>query len=86
MFAIFSGEVAIYDGPKHLATFSNNDIFGELALLDTEARSGTAVALSDLRLLKIAQADFYDLMEDRSEVLRSIIRILCQRLRAQNQN
>lgn len=84
MFVIYRGEVGIYDGTKQLAVFGQNDVFGELALLDTEARSGTAVAHSDVLLFRIEQADFYELMEERSEVLRSIIRILCQRLRVQN--
>lgn len=84
LFIVYDGEVAIYDGAKELAQFSRGDFFGELALLDTEARSATAQALTDVRLFRIDQEDFYELMEERGEILRAIIRTLCQRIRTQN--
>ena len=57
----------------------------ELALLDAEPRSATAAALSEVLAFRIDQEDFYDVMEERSEVLRNILRMLCQRIRAQNE-
>ncbi|AXE20595.1 Crp/Fnr family transcriptional regulator [Runella rosea] len=84
MFVIYEGEVGIYDGQVQLATFSRGDVFGELALLDAEPRSAVVVSLSDVQLFRVDQADFYDLMDERGEVLRNIIRILCQRIRNQN--
>ncbi len=84
MFIIYTGEVRIFNQKRDLAQFGKGDFFGELALLDTEARSASAEALTDLRLFRIDQEDFYDLMEERGEVLRSIIRTLCQRIRRQN--
>ncbi len=84
MFVIYAGEVAVFDGVKKLASFTKGDVFGELALLDTEARSATAVAMSELLVFRIDQDDFYDLMEERSEVLRNIVRMLCQRIRNLN--
>ncbi|WP_273211538.1 cyclic nucleotide-binding domain-containing protein [Runella zeae] len=84
MFVIYDGEVGIYDGHVQLATFGRGDVFGELALLDAEPRSATVSALSDVHLFRIDQTDFYDLMDERGEVLRNIIKILCQRIRNQN--
>jgi CRP-like cAMP-binding protein len=55
-----------------------------LALLDAEPRSAAVTTLSDVQLFRIDQGDFYDLMDERGEVLRNIIRILCQRIRNQN--
>lgn len=85
MYVIYTGEVRILDGETELARFGRGDFFGELALLDTEARSATAEALTDVRLLRLDQNDFYDLMEERSEVLRSIVRSLSGRIRRQNE-
>ncbi len=85
MYVIYTGEVAILDGDTELARFGRGDFFGELALLDTEARSATAEAITDVRLLRIDQDDFYDLMEERNEVLRSIVRSLSGRIRRQNE-
>lgn len=85
MFVIYSGTVDIYDRQQRLAQFGRGDVFGELALLDTEPRSASAVVASDVVLFRIDHEDFYDLMEEREEVLRNMMRILCQRIRLQNE-
>jgi hypothetical protein len=85
LFVIYAGEVSIRDGKAELARFNRGDFFGELALLDTESRSATAEAITPVRLLRLDQDDFFDLMEERSEVLRSIVRSLSGRIRRQNQ-
>ncbi|OIN57635.1 hypothetical protein BLX24_18840 [Arsenicibacter rosenii] len=84
MFIIYSGQVGIYDGPKELAVLERGNFFGELALLDTEPRSATALAHTPVTLFRIDQDDFFDLMTEREEVLRNMIRVLCQRIRQQN--
>lgn len=84
MYIIYAGEIGIYDHETLLATFTKGDVFGELALLDAEPRSASAVVESDVLLFRIDQEDFFDLMEERNELLRSVLRILCQRIRTQN--
>jgi ATP/ADP translocase len=85
MYIIYTGQVGIYDGPKQLALFDKGEIFGELALLDTEPRSATTVAETDTLVFRIDQEDFFELMEERDEILRNVLRILCQRIRVQNE-
>jgi CRP-like cAMP-binding protein len=85
LFIVYEGEVGIFSGAQHLATFRKGDFFGELALLDAEPRSATAVAKGNVVAFRLDQEDFYDVMEERSEVLRNIMRVLCQRLRRQNE-
>ena len=85
LFIVGEGEVGIFDGTRQLTTFGKGDFFGELALLDAEARSATAVALSPVVAFRIDQEDFYEVMEECSEVARNIMRVLCQRLRRQNE-
>ena len=85
LFIIYEGQVGIFNGPQLLATFGKGDFFGELALLDAEPRSATAVAQVAVTAFRLDQDDFYDVMEERSEVLRNILRVLCQRLRRQNE-
>lgn len=85
MYIIYTGQVGIYDGPKQLALFDKGEIFGELALLDTEPRSATTVAETDALVFRIDQEDFFELMEERDEILRNVLRILCQRIRVQNE-
>ncbi|WP_210515291.1 cyclic nucleotide-binding domain-containing protein [Hymenobacter terricola] len=85
LFIVCEGEVGIFNGAQQLATFHKGDFFGELALLDAEPRSATAVAQGPVVAFRLDQEDFYDVMEERSEVLHSILRVLCQRLRHQNE-
>ncbi|MBF9238030.1 cyclic nucleotide-binding domain-containing protein [Hymenobacter sp. BT683] len=85
LFIVCEGEVGIWDGTHQLTTFHKGDFFGELSLLDAESRSATAVALSPVMAFRIDQEDFYDVMEECTEVARNIMRVLCQRLRRQNE-
>ncbi|MVN77498.1 cyclic nucleotide-binding domain-containing protein [Hymenobacter sp. HMF4947] len=85
LFIVCQGAVTVFDGARSLATFGPGDFFGELALLDAEPRSATAVAQGPVRAFRLDQADFYDVLEERGEVLRTILRVLCRRLRRQNE-
>jgi CRP-like cAMP-binding protein len=85
MFVIYKGEVKIHKGATTLAVLKEKEVFGELSLLDSETRSATATANTDCFLFKIDQGPFYELVETRPEVAKGFIKILCQRLRAQNE-
>lgn len=85
MYIIFKGEVKIHKEEHTFAVLKENDFFGELAMLNTEARSASATALTDALLLKIDQEPFYELMESRIEVAKGIIKTLCTRLKAMNE-
>jgi CRP/FNR family cyclic AMP-dependent transcriptional regulator len=84
MYIIFKGEVRIHKDTHTFAILKKNEIFGELALLDTESRSASATAVTETFLLKIDQEPFYELMESRIEVAQGIIKTLCRRIKAQN--
>jgi ATP/ADP translocase len=84
MYIIYEGSVAIVDKTTEFTRFGKYDFFGELALLDSEARSASAVAKADSVLFKITQEDFYELLEERPELMRNIIKALSQRIRLQN--
>jgi CRP/FNR family transcriptional regulator, cyclic AMP receptor protein len=85
MFIIYKGEVKIHKGATALAVLKEKEVFGELSLLDSETRSASATANTDCFLFKIDQEPFYELVETRPEVAKGFIKILCQRLRAQNE-
>ena len=85
MYIIYEGSVKIHDGDKIFIINGRRDFFGELALLDPEPRSASATATADTLLLKLDEEEWYELMEERPEVLRSILRILCRRIRHQNE-
>ena len=85
MYIIYEGEVKIHDGDNVFAVMNNRDFFGELSLLDPEPRSATATAKTDLLLLRLDQIPFYELMSEREEVARGILKILCRRIRSENE-
>jgi CRP/FNR family transcriptional regulator, cyclic AMP receptor protein len=84
MYFIHSGKVSIHDDEHELAVLSENEIFGELSLLDSEPRSASATTLTDCILLKIEQELFYDVIATNSDILKGIMRTLCRRLREQD--
>ncbi len=85
MYIIYEGLVKVHDGEFTFAELKTRDFFGELSLLDTEPRSASVTAISDSLLLRLDQHAFYEIMADRTEVTREIMKILCRRLRFQNQ-
>ncbi len=84
MYFIYSGQVSIHEGEHQLAVLAENEIFGELSLLDSESRSASATTLTDCVLLKIEQEPFYDVIATSTEILKGIMRTLCRRLREQD--
>lgn len=85
MFIIQSGEIRIHKGQSTLAILREKEVFGELSLLDAETRSASATCQTDCTLFRIDQEPFYELIESRPEVARGFIKMLCKRLRAQNE-
>lgn len=85
MFIIHSGEVKIHKGQSTLATLREKEVFGELSLLDAETRSASATCKTDCVLFRIDQEPFYELIDSRPEVARGFIKMLCKRLRTQNE-
>jgi CRP-like cAMP-binding protein len=93
MYIVQSGEVGIfgdYNTPEQqsLARLSQGDFFGEMALLEDDNRSATAVALGDSKLIGIFHPDLFDLFERKTElgikVLSKLANMLAQRLRKTN--
>jgi AAA family ATP:ADP antiporter len=81
LYIIIEGRVSVHEGERKLAELGENDIFGELALLDPAPRSAAVTALADTRLFRLDQEPFYELLEDHTEVARKMLQILARRLR-----
>lgn len=85
MYIIQQGNIKIHKGTTTLAILKEKEVFGELSLLDADTRSASATADTDCILYKIDQEPFYELMDERPEVAKGFIKILCQRLRIMNE-
>jgi len=86
MYLIVGGEVRVHDGGRTLNHLQTGDVFGEMAVLDAEPRMASVTAVKDSQLLRLAQEPLYEVMEDRSEVGRGIIRVLSRHLRDRAQD
>jgi len=84
LFLIVSGQVKVHIRDQELATLGPKDCFGEMALLDAEPRSATVTSLTELHLLRITQSDFFEILTEKPEISRGIIKTLTQRLREAN--
>lgn len=84
LYVIKSGQVDIQLGNRLLVTLEANDIFGEMALIDSAPRSATAVAKTEVALVPISKKDFLTLVSQAPSFALEIMGMLTRRLRAAN--
>src|SRR5258707_12485402 len=58
LFVIKSGYVRIQVGNRTMADLTADNIFGEMARIDSEPRSATAMAITDVELVPISEKQF----------------------------
>ena len=83
-FVIQRGRVRILSGNRVLETLGENEIFGEMALIDDSPRSASAVAEDDLTVAPITEKQYLFLVRHTPFFALKVMRMLAQRLRAQN--
>jgi CRP/FNR family cyclic AMP-dependent transcriptional regulator len=84
MYVIKSGKVEIRLGNRVLDTVPESSIFGEMALVDLAPRSATAVALTDVTIVPVAEKQFLFLVSRTPHFAPNVMRVLARRLRATN--
>ena len=86
MYLIHTGSVALTtkrDGssPVTMAVLKPGDFFGEMALVDDDPRSLSAVAIEDTQLIALDREKFMFTVRQQPQFALSIMHTLCQRLR-----
>ncbi|HUN97831.1 MAG TPA: cyclic nucleotide-binding domain-containing protein [Bradyrhizobium sp.] len=84
LFVIKKGQVRIQIGNRTINELSADSIFGEMALIDNEPRSATAIAISDVELVPVSERQFLFLVSQTPYFALKVMRVLAQRLRATN--
>ena len=84
LFVIKSGEVRIQIGNRTITDLGPDSIFGEMALIDNEPRSATAIAVTDVELVPVSERQFLFLVSQTPFFALKVMRALAQRLRATN--
>ena len=73
-------------GNRVLETLPQYSIFGEMALIDANPRSATAVAASDVKLVPVNEKQFLFLISNTPHFALNVMRIMARRLRAMNKS
>src|SRR5215469_4551524 len=87
MMAVLNGNVRIsvpaVDGREIvLAILHENEVFGEIAMLDGKERTADARALTPCTLAILERRDMLGLFERHPSAMAGMIEVLCERLRA----
>ena len=67
--------------PLRVAKVSRNEFVGEMSVLESTARNATAIAVSDVVVREISDADFFQLLISSSSTYLVVIDSLCERVR-----
>jgi len=84
LYVIKSGEVRIQIGNRTVSELGADSIFGEMALIDSQPRSATAVAITDVELVPVSEKQFLFLVSQTPYFALKVMRVLAQRLRVTN--
>jgi CRP-like cAMP-binding protein len=84
LFVIRSGEVRIQIGNRTITELGTDSIFGEMALIDNEPRSATAIAVTDTELVPVSEKQFLFLVSQTPHFALNVMRVLAERLRKIN--
>jgi len=89
-YIVYGGRIKIYkmsaEGQvKALDYLEKGDFFGEMALIDSSPRSANALAVEDTTLLSVSCCDFEKFLIENPDILLTITRTICQRLRKADQ-
>ena len=85
VYLIVSGEIGIFlptnnsDKPDFI--LGDNEIFGEMGVIDKSLRAGRADALSDANLIKISQYEFSEKLSKSDPFITGLTRVLVTRIR-----
>lgn len=81
MYGVISGEVQLQSNGRVVATLGPDDVFGEMALVDSSPRMATAVAATDSQLAVIDEHRFLFLVQETPTFALSVMSAMADRLR-----
>jgi CRP-like cAMP-binding protein len=84
MFAVIEGTVEIYLRGAVVEAVAPGGVFGEMALIDRQPRSATAVAATDTGIAAISEKRFLRLVELTPRFALQMMQVITERLRRNN--
>ncbi len=86
LYVLLEGGVRVHRGERLIAKLGPGECFGEMAILDSSPRSASVSCDEDSICLRIGREDFSDILAEKPEVARGVIRVLTRRLRMELNN
>ena len=83
MYGIVDGEIQLQVGDRVIATLGKDEVFGEMAVVDSSPRMATAVALSATQLAVIDRHRFLFLVHETPMFALSVMSAMADRFRSQ---
>jgi CRP/FNR family cyclic AMP-dependent transcriptional regulator len=80
-YMVRSGKVEIREGGRVVEAMTQGEIFGEMALIDSEPRSASAVAVGPTELAVIDSVTFHELIRDDPDFALGVMRLMSRHLR-----
>lgn len=81
MYVVVDGTVDIFAGDKLIDISGPGDLVGEMALIDSNTRSASAVARTEARLARVDENEFLQMVVDTPFFALHVMRVLVQRMR-----
>ena len=81
MYVVSSGSVTLSIDGRVLETVGPGGLFGEMAVIEREPRSGTAVAEADTTLVGIDKRRFWFLVQETPFFAEIVMKVMASRLR-----
>ena len=81
VYVILDGEIQVLVRKEFIDVLGPGEILGEMALIDSKARSATAIAKTDCRLATIDEKRFLYMVQETPFFALHVMRVLVQRLR-----
>jgi len=82
MYGIVSGEIELRIDGRVIRTLGADDVFGEMAIVDSAPRSATAVATTDTMLAVINRHRFLFLVQETPTFALQVMSAMAARLRS----
>ena len=85
MYVVHTGAVALKAGARVIETVSAPGLFGEMALIESQPRSLSAVAAGDAELVSIPARHFWVLVHETPYFAQLVMSVMARRLRQAGQ-
>jgi len=86
MYAVLEGQVDIVVNGRIVETVVSGGIFGEMALIEKDRRTATAVASTDAKVVAVDERRFLFLIQQTPNFALHVMRVLSDRLRRMDEH